>query len=242
MTEIILVMNGHVTKSYRKLMYGQINDTKHTKMFISRSFGNSFDFRLVSDLWFFCSRGASQYAKMFFFTQRLKEKFFTTILMGWSGYRKQDYFFLGHRIALPCCGYSLESHCRCVFNEYPQRVLWRNKQNYPLIITKYPLYLFHFLCAQRRLESAWASTQSDQSLCCPLIEQLRSQGFFMRTAKTDEKGRIPSLIWVFTGRIGHFVGFVMLQLFLIFWNSLTVFEKETRFLPMTDPSLFDRVG
>ena len=31
----------------------------------------------------------------------------------------------------------------------------------------------------------------------------------------------------------------MLRLFLIFWNSLTIFEKETRFLPTTDPSLFD---
>ena len=93
-------------------------------------------------------------------------------------------FLLGHRIALPCCGYSLESHWRSVFNEYPQRILWRNKQNDPLIITKYPSYLFHFLCAQRRLRSAWASAQSDQSLRCPLNEQLRSQGFFMRTAKT----------------------------------------------------------
>ena len=34
----------------------------------------------------------------------------------------------------------------------------------------------------------------------------------------------------------------MLRLFLIFLNSLTVFEKETRILPTTDPSLFDRVG
>ena len=83
------------------------------------------------------------------------------------------FLFLGHRIALPCCGYSLESHWRCVFNEYPQHILWRNKQNFPLIITKYPPYLFHFLCAQRRLR-----------VRCPLIEQLRSQGFFMRTAKT----------------------------------------------------------
>ena len=93
------------------------------------------------------------------------------------------HFFLGHRIALPCCEYPLESHWRCIFNEYPQRVLWRNKQNYPLIITKHPPYLFHFLCAQQRLRSAWASAQSDQNLCCPLTEQLRSQGFFMRTAK-----------------------------------------------------------
>ena len=43
-----------------------------------------------------------------------------------------------------CCGYSLESPCRGDSNEYPQHTfLWRNKQNYPLIITKYPPYLFH---------------------------------------------------------------------------------------------------
>ena len=53
MTEVILVMNGLVTKSYRKLMYGQINDMKHTKTFISRPFGNSLDLRLVGDLYFF---------------------------------------------------------------------------------------------------------------------------------------------------------------------------------------------
>ena len=52
MTEIILVMNGHVTKSYWKLIYGQINDTKHTKTFISRPFGNSLDLQLVGDLYF----------------------------------------------------------------------------------------------------------------------------------------------------------------------------------------------
>ena len=50
------VMNGHMTKSYRKLMYGQINDTKHTKTFISRPFGNSLDLRSVGDLYFFFGR------------------------------------------------------------------------------------------------------------------------------------------------------------------------------------------
>ena len=40
-----------------------------------------------------------------------------------------------------------------------------------------------WLCTQWRLRSAWASTQSDQSLCCALNGQLRTQGFFMRTAK-----------------------------------------------------------
>ena len=31
----------------------------------------------------------------------------------------------------------------------------------------------------------------------------------MRTAKTDQTGRMPRLIWVFAGRTYHFVGFVM---------------------------------
>ena len=51
--EIILVINGHMTKSYRKLMYGQINDTKHTRTFISRPFGISLDLRSVDDFYFF---------------------------------------------------------------------------------------------------------------------------------------------------------------------------------------------
>ena len=32
------------------------------------------------------------------------------------------------------------------------------------------------------------------------------------TAKTDQTGRMPRLIWVFAGRTGRFVGFVMLWL------------------------------
>ena len=39
------------------------------------------------------------------------------------------------------------------------------------------------MCAQRRFTSVWASFQSDQSLHCALNESLRTQGFFMRTAK-----------------------------------------------------------
>ena len=41
-----------------------------------------------------------------------------------------------------------------------------------------------WLCAQRRLRSAWASTQSDQSLCCPHEESLGSYLPIKRTAKT----------------------------------------------------------
>ena len=33
--------------------------------------------------------------------------------------------------------------------------------------------------------------------------------FFMRTAKTDQTGRMSRLIWVFAGRRGHFVGLVV---------------------------------
>ena len=41
-----------------------------------------------------------------------------------------------------------------------------------------------WLCTQRRLRSAWASAQSDQSLSCALSGSLMTQAFFMRTAKT----------------------------------------------------------
>ena len=51
-----------------------------------------------------------------------------------------------------------------------------------------------WLCAQRTLRSAWASTQSDQSLRCALNGLLRTQAFFMRTAKTLIRlGRCP--VW-----------------------------------------------
>ena len=43
-----------------------------------------------------------------------------------------------------CCGCSLESPRQGDSNEYPQHMfLWRNKQNDPVIIPKYPPYLFH---------------------------------------------------------------------------------------------------
>ena len=41
---------------------------------------------------------------------------------------------------------------------------------------------------------------------------MRTQCFFMRTAKTDQTGRMHRLICVFAGRNGHFVGFVMWRL------------------------------
>ena len=58
-------------------MYGQINDTKQTKMFISCPFGNSLDLRSVGDLYCFCprSRLANFFFLFFFFAQMLKKTF-----------------------------------------------------------------------------------------------------------------------------------------------------------------------
>ena len=138
------------------------------------------------------------------------------------------------RIASPCCGSSLESPRRYIFNAYRQhKFLWTVKQNYPLIITKYPPYLFQFLRTQRRLKSAWAFTQSDQSLRCPFIEYLRKVPRFLHadSEDSDQMVRMPCLICVFAGLTFHFVGFVMLQLFLIFSNS---FLKKNDFYRPTD--------
>ena len=89
--------------------------------------------------WFiyFFAHGA-RFSRHFFFHSEAVKKTFSHRLWWVGRETRNKTIFLGHRIALPCCGYSLESHCRCVFNEYPQRVLWRNKINYALIITKYP--------------------------------------------------------------------------------------------------------
>ena len=42
----------------------------------------------------------------------------------------------------------------------------------------------NWLCAQRRLRSAWTSAHSDRSLRCALNGKLRTHASFMRTAKT----------------------------------------------------------
>ena len=78
MTEIILVTNENMTKSYQKLMYGQINDTKHTKTFISRPFGNSLELRSVGDLYFFFAYRAHESAgkKLLFFCSAAEKKLF----------------------------------------------------------------------------------------------------------------------------------------------------------------------
>ena len=68
------------------------------------------------------------------------------------------------------------------------------------------------LWAPLNLRSAWASAQSDQSSQCtqwvakdPRFPQADSKD-------SDQTGQMPRLIWVFTGRTDHFVGFVVRRL------------------------------
>ena len=60
--------------------------------------------------------------------------------------------------------------------------------------------------AKKRLRPAWASAQSDQFRCA-LNRLLRALCFFMRTAKTDQIGQMPRLIWVFAERHRSFCWF-----------------------------------
>ena len=105
MTEIILVTNGHLTKSYRKLMYGQINDTKHTKTFISRPFGNSLDLRLVvvGDFFFFFAHGARVGRQKKYFRSGAETKLFYIDFDGSVGKPETRLFF-----------YAIESPCHVV--------------------------------------------------------------------------------------------------------------------------------
>ena len=71
---------------------------------------------------------------------------------------------------------------------------WQNHQTY--------------MCAQRRLRSAWASAQSDRSSLCALGVAKDPSFLHADSEDSDQSGRIPRLIWVFDGRTCHFVGFV----------------------------------
>ena len=69
-----------------------------------------------------------------------------------------------------------------------------------------------WVCAQRRLRSAWASAQSDQSSLCAQWIAKDPRGLHADSEDYDQTGRMTRLIWVFAGRTGHFVGFVMSRL------------------------------
>ena len=56
------------------------------------------------------------------------------------------------------------------------------------------------MCAQRRLRSAWASAQSDQSSLCALWVAKDPRVLHADSEDSDPTGRMPRLIWVFAWR------------------------------------------
>ena len=69
-----------------------------------------------------------------------------------------------------------------------------------------------WLHARRRLRSAWASAQSDQSSLCN--QWVAKDPSFLHADREDshQTGRIPRLKWVFAGRTYHSICLVMRQL------------------------------
>ena len=68
------------------------------------------------------------------------------------------------------------------------------------------------LCTQSRLRSARAFAQSDQSSLGALCVGKDPMLLYADSEYSDQTGQILRLIWVFTGRISHCVGSVMLRL------------------------------
>ena len=102
---------------------------------------------------------------------------------------------------------------------------WQNQQN--------------GMCAQRRLGSAWASAQSDQSLRCPYDETLDRQLPIERTAKTlVRQGGCPgwsesllgahSLCWFY--HVAAHIDFLFFFPLFFVWSRLSDLYLETRVL------------
>ena len=89
-------------------------------------------------------------------------------------------------------------------------VLRKLKTNLSHLMTKPTKWL----CAQRRLRSAWASAQSDQSSLCAQWVAKDPSFLHADSEASDQTGRMPRLIWFFAGHTCHFVGFVMRWLIL----------------------------
>ena len=94
-----------------------------------------------------------------------------------------------------------------------------------------------WLCAKRRLRSAWASAQSDQSFRCPHEESFRPWLPIEHTAKTGQTGWMSRLIWVFAGR-------TVILLVLSWGGSYGVYfsvkNNLNQFIKMCYDFVFDR--
>ena len=106
-------------------------------------------------------------------------------------------------VGLMCCWTKWSNHSKlkhCTFCwASSQKIIWaaswQNQQN--------------GICTQRRVGSAWASAESDQSLCCLHEESGSLATHWAHSEDCDQIGRVPRLIWVFAGCTDHFVDFVM---------------------------------
>ena len=76
------------------------------------------------------------------------------------------------------------------------------------------------MCSQQRLGTAWASTQSDQSPCCGSVVAKDPRFLHADGEDSDQTGRLPKLIWVFTGRTGD------LLVLLCCGSVVIAFERE----------------
>ena len=99
---------------------------------------------------------------------------------------------------------------------YTWAAAWQNQQN------------GH--CAQRRHRSAWASVQSDQSSLSTWRNIASSPTNWAHCEDSDQTVRMSRLIWVFAGRKGHFVGFVMR--WLTFRKCILIFASGLRNKPL----------
>ena len=77
----------------------------------------------------------------------------------------------------------------------------------------------NWLCTQQRVRSAWASTQSDQSLLWDQWVAKDPCFLYADSAGSDQTGWMPRLIWVFAGRTCYFDGFVRRWLICVFQVS-----------------------
>ena len=110
--------------------------------------------------------------------------------------RWTGWYFVLHKQVLPWC------------SSYNWASPWQNQQNDP--------------CAQQRLRSAWASAQTDQSSLSAWRNLGSLATYWVDSEGSDQTGWMPRLIRVFAGLTGHFIGFVMLRLIII-WTASSEF-------------------
>ena len=84
------------------------------------------------------------------------------------------------------------------------------------------------MCAQQRLSSAWASTQSDQSSLCAQWVARVPRCRHVDREDPDQTVWMHRLIWVFAGHTGHFVGFVMRWLIFCCSSDRGSYSRDTK--------------